>query len=235
MAASTDWASYYRTNRSDGGTIKALYAFDDEDFAKISKGHSNDVVAFRTTIASSGGGNILLVPGPKGFVSFLHQGFATTTHLGGATILGFIQGNFSASPFKVVGRPTDAVIPIDKGRASARGKTTPTACPTLVATFGMTDEGTFAALPGEVDKLANRPNHLFIHPRLFTKAGGPKAMRSKTLVWAVIKELLEELTAAETDQERARVTEEQENVGILLAFLWASEQGLLTPVALLDM
>jgi hypothetical protein len=129
MAASTDWTSYYRTNCSDGGTIEALYAFDDEELAEISKGHSNDVVAFRTTIASSGGGNILLVPGPKGFVSFLHQGFATTTHLGEATILGFIQGNFSASPFKVIGRPTNAVIPIDKGRTLTRGKTTLIACP----------------------------------------------------------------------------------------------------------
>jgi hypothetical protein len=60
-------------------------------------------------------------------------------------------------------------------------------------------------------------------------------MRSKALAWAVIKELSEELAAAETDQERAEVTKEQENVGTLLAFLWASEQGLLTPVALLDM
>jgi hypothetical protein len=235
MAASTDWTSYYRSNRSDGGTIEALYAFDDEEFAEISKGHTNDVIAFRTTIASSGGGNILLVPGPKGFVSFLHQGFATTTHLGGATILGFIQGNFSASPFKVIGRPADVVIPIDQGRASTRGKATPTACPTLAATFGATNEDTFAALPGEVDKLANRPNHLFIHPRLFTKAGGPKTMRSKTLAWAIIKELSEEFAAAETVQERTEVTEEQENVGTLLAFLWASEQGLLTPVTLSDM
>ncbi len=217
MAASTDWTSYYRSNRSDGGTIEALYALNDEELAEISKGHSNDVVAFRTTIAGSGGGNILLVPGPKGFVSFLHQGFATTTHLGGATILGFIQGNFSASPFKVIGRPADVVIPIDQGRASTRGKATPTACPTLAATFGATNEDTFAALPGEVDKLTNRPSHLLIHPPLFTKTGRPKAMRSKTLAWAIIKELSEELAAAETDQERAEVTKEQENVGILLA------------------
>jgi hypothetical protein len=108
MASSTDCTSYYRTNRSDGGTIEALYALDDEELAEISKGHSNDVVAFCTTIAGSGGGGILLVPGLKGFVSFLHQGLATTIHLGGATILGFVQGNFSTSPFKVIGRPADA-------------------------------------------------------------------------------------------------------------------------------
>ena len=165
MAASTDWVSYYRANRSDGGTIEALYAFDDEELAETSnKGHNNDVNALRTTIASSGGGNVLLVPGPKGIVNFLHQGFATTTHLGGATILGFIQGNFSVSPFKVLARPADATLPIDHGRSTTRGKTTPTACPTLVAIFGASDEDAFVALPGEVDTLANRPNHLFVQP-----------------------------------------------------------------------
>ena len=235
MAASTDWVSYYRTNRGDGGTIEALYAFDDEELAEISKGHNNDVGAFRTTIASSGGGNVLLVPGPKGIVNFIHQGFATTTHLGGATILGFIQGNFSTSPFKVISRPADAVLPIDHGRTTTRGKTTPTACPSLATIFGSRDEEAFAVLKGEVDTLADRPNHLFIHPRIFTKADGPKTMRSKKLASAIVQQLTEELNAADTEQERTEAREEQENVGILLAFLWASEQGLLTPVTLTDM
>jgi hypothetical protein len=79
MAASTDGVSYYRANQADGGTIEALYAFDDEELAEISKGHNNDAGKLRATIAGSGGGNIVLVPGPKGFVNFLHQGFATTT------------------------------------------------------------------------------------------------------------------------------------------------------------
>jgi hypothetical protein len=51
-------------------------------------------------------------------------------------ILGFIQGNFSASPFKVIGRPAHTVVPIDHGRAATRGKTAPRACPTLAAVFG---------------------------------------------------------------------------------------------------
>jgi hypothetical protein len=93
MAASTDWVSYYKANHADGGTIEALYAFDDEELAEISKGHNNDAGKLRATIAGSGGGNIVSVPRPKGFVNFLHQGFATATHLGGDVILGFIQGN----------------------------------------------------------------------------------------------------------------------------------------------
>jgi hypothetical protein len=237
MAASTNWVSYYRANRQDGGTIESLYAFDDEELADISKGHNNDVSALRTTIANSGGGNFILAPGSKGTVNFLHQGFVTTHQLGGATILAFIQGNFSSSPFKVLGRPADFVIPIDHGKAATRGTAAPTACPTLASIFAASDENAFVALPGEVGTLTleNRPNHLFVHPRIFTRADGPKTMRSKTLAWAIIKQMNEELTNAGTDQEKADVQEEQENVGVLLAFLWASERGLLTPVTLSDM
>ena len=112
MAASTNWVSCYLDNHHEGGSIKSLYDFDDDELAEISKGHCNDVGALRTTIANSGGGNILLTPGPKGTVNFLHQGFATTPKLGGATILAFIQGNFRSSPFKVISRPDDIVIPV---------------------------------------------------------------------------------------------------------------------------
>ena len=82
MAAttSTDWVNYYRAHRGDGGIIEALYALDDDKFVDIAKSHNNDSGALRTTIASSGGANFLLVPGPKGIVKFLHHGFSTTTH-----------------------------------------------------------------------------------------------------------------------------------------------------------
>jgi hypothetical protein len=132
MAASADWVSHYKANRGDGGTIEALHAFDDEELAEISKGHNDDAGKLRATIASSGGGDILLVPGPKGIVNFLHQRFATVTHLGGDMILGFVQGNFTTSPFKVISScPADAVVSIDHGRSATRGETAPAACPTL--------------------------------------------------------------------------------------------------------
>jgi hypothetical protein len=76
------------SDRGDGGTIEALFNLDDDELADISKGHYNNVEAFRSTIANSGGGNFLLIPGSKGTVPFLHQGFVSTTTLGGATILG---------------------------------------------------------------------------------------------------------------------------------------------------
>ena len=96
-ATTTDWVSYYRASRGDGGTIEALYALDDDQLAEIAKNHNNDSNTLWTTIASSGGTHFLLVPEAKDTVKFLHHWFSTTTHLGGTMILCFIQGNFSSS------------------------------------------------------------------------------------------------------------------------------------------
>ena len=57
----------------------------------------------------------------------------------------------------------------------------------------------------------------------------------KALAYAVIKQLNLELADSITDQEKAEVRDEMDNLEVLLAFLWASEQGLLTTVTLLDM
>ncbi len=232
---SADWISCCRSNRGDGGTIEALFNLDDDELAVISKGHCNNVGAFRATIANSGGGNFLLIPGPKGTVQLLHQGFVSTTTLGGAAILGFVQGKFSSSPFKTIVRPADAVKPTDLGRAMTRGQAAPAACPTAKPIFSVSNAEEFAALPGEVDTLDGMPNHIFVHPRIFTRTDGIRATRSKDLAWEIIKQLTEELNNATTDSERADVAEEQDNVEVLLAFLWASERGLLSPVTLGDM
>ena len=188
-AASPDWISYYRTNRADGGTVEALFNLSDDDYAEISKGHLDNAEALRSTIANSGGGNFLLLPGTKGSVHLLHQGFVSTNTLGGATILGFIQGNFSSSPFKVIVRPRDAVVPINQGRAVTRGQTTPAACPTIKSVFEAKSADEFVALKGEIDTLDDMPNHVFIHPRIFTRSDGRKTIRSKELAWNVIKQL----------------------------------------------
>jgi hypothetical protein len=64
--------------------------------------------------------------------------------------------------------------------------------PNPAAIFGATTgEDVFAALPGEeADTLTDRPKHVFIHPRIFTQANGPKYMRSKQLAWALIQQLM---------------------------------------------
>jgi hypothetical protein len=103
-----------------------------------------------------------------------------------------------------------------------------------VSIFAASSGDEFAALPEEVETLENRPNQLFVHPRIFARADRPKTIRSKVLAWGMIKQIDDELTNARTGQEKADVLEEQENVGVLLAFLWASDDGLLTPVTLSD-
>jgi hypothetical protein len=70
-SASADWISYCRSNRGDNGTIEALFNLHDDDLADISKGHCNNVEAFGSTIANSGGGNFLLIPGSKGTVHLI--------------------------------------------------------------------------------------------------------------------------------------------------------------------
>jgi hypothetical protein len=104
-----------------------------------------------------------------------------------------------------------------------------------VSIFAASSGDEFTALPGAVGTLENRPNHFFVHPRIFTRADKPKTIRSKVLAWGMIKQINDELTNPGTDQEKADILEEQENVEVLFAFLWASNDGLLTPVTLSDM
>ena len=102
--------------------------------------------------------------------------------------------------------------------------------------FGVTDQDEFAALTGkQEDTLADRPNHLFVHPRIFAKANGPRTSRRKALAYAIMEQLSLELADLTTDREKAEVKDEMDNLEVLLAFLWASEQGLLTLVTLSDM
>ena len=73
--------------------------------------------------------------------------------------------------------------------------------------LGVTDQDAFAALTGDQeDTLADRPNHLFIHPpRIFTKANGPRTSRAKALAYAIIEQLNSDLEDSTTEQEKAEV------------------------------
>jgi hypothetical protein len=100
-----------------------------------------------------------LTPGSKGTVHFLHQGFTSTATLGGATILGFIQGKFSSPQFKTIVRPAHAgSYLLTKEGAATRGQATPSTRPTIKSTpGGASDAEEFAALPGEVNTLDGMP------------------------------------------------------------------------------
>jgi hypothetical protein len=106
----------------------------------------------------------------------------------------------------------------------------------LEAMLEATDEGVFVGLPGETDTLKDvLPNHLFIHPRYFTRFDGPKSIGAKTLAMETIKYLNNEEEASETEEEKRGLRREMRNVEALLAFLWAAKQGLLTQVHLTEM
>jgi hypothetical protein len=100
--------------------------------------------------------------------------------------------------------------------------------------LGAKSEDEFVALPGEVDTLEDRPNHLFIHPRIFTRADGPRTIPAQSLAFALIEQLNQELANASSAQEKTEVEEEKGHMEVLLAFLWASDQGLLMAVTLSD-
>ena len=101
--------------------------------------------------------------------------------------------------------------------------------------LGVADQNAFAALTGDQeDTLVDRPNHIFIHPRIFTKADGPRTSQAKALAYAIIEQLNSDLFGSTTEQEKADVREEMSGLEVLLAFLWAFEQGLLSAVTLSD-
>lgn len=58
----TDWAAYYKTNRNDRGAIQNLFIYDDDKLAEIAKSHFDDANGLTSTIAGSGGANILVIP-----------------------------------------------------------------------------------------------------------------------------------------------------------------------------
>jgi hypothetical protein len=130
-------------------------------------------------------------------VKILHQGFATTTtNLGGATILGFVQGNFSSSSsFKTLSNPAEAVPSIDQGGVTARGKeATPAACPTLDSAFGAKSEDEFGGQ-------AQPP----LHPSQDLQQGRQaRTIPSESLAFALIKQLNQELANASSAQEKTK-------------------------------
>jgi hypothetical protein len=76
---------------------------------------------------------------------------------------------------------------------------------------------------------------VFIHPSYFIHGDGPKTIRASSLALAIISQLQEQRDIAPDDADtQAEVSKEMTAVAPLLAFLWASAKGHLTPVPLVD-
>lgn len=233
----TDWATYYTNNHADGGAIQNLFNLEDDELTDISKGHLDNGTGLTTTIAGSGEANIILLPSVhKGSVEILHHGFASSLHLGGMIGLAFVHGNLSGSNFKVF-RPDAAVEKIGAStRATTRAVPGGINSPKPESYFGISKEEEFGKLPPEdCTDLKDQPNHMFVHPKHFIRMNGPRTKQASSFAMSIIKELNDRHDeAADNAQARTAVEKEKDEVGPLLAFLWAAETGALTGVTLSD-
>jgi hypothetical protein len=234
----TTWVSFYNKNREDGGAVEALFDQSDTDLSVITKGHMDDRSKFIATITGSDGANALLVPSEKkNTVEWIHQGLAMNLQFGGDTLLAFVHGNLSSSPFKLI----DIEAAVSLIEAKMPGKSTRKSAaraksPNPESYFGISDEADFVALPAEdCNALQGHPNHLLIHPSYFLNCDGPRSSRASSMATSIILQLKDHQAASPDDAEiQAEVEQEKESVSPLLAFLWASATNQLTHVPLLD-
>jgi hypothetical protein len=226
------WTDYYSDNDRDGGSLQHLFDKSQQELSDLCLGHLEDAAAFALTISTSGGANVILLPKNKGEVSVLHQGFSTSTHLGGDLLLVFANGNLSESPFKVV-NPLVVVheLPTRNSRAGSGS-------PTLLSMFGATTADEFSRLPPEGNTiLEGRPNHILLHPRYLTAISCPRSIEAKTLAFGILGDInsVTDNNPNMSEDEARNVEEAKRDVEALLAFLWTSARGgLITSIHLTD-
>jgi hypothetical protein len=224
------WTDYYKDNDRDGGYLEYLFNKSQRDLADLCMGHVNDSSAFALTISTSGGANAILVPTNKGEVTVLHQGFTTSTHLGGDLLIIFANGNLSESPFKLL-NPTVAVTEIPNRPLRTGGGS-----PSLESILRTTSAEEFQNLPPEDNTvLEDRPNHMFLHPRYLTAISCPRSIEAKVLAADIIGDINESTNNPNmSDDESLNLDNAKQDVEALLAFLWVSARGALKLVQLAD-
>jgi hypothetical protein len=224
------WTDYYKDNDRDGGYLEYLFNKSQRDLADLCMGHVNDPSAFALTISTSGGANAILVPTNKGEVTVLHQGFTTSTHLGGDLLIIFANGNLSESPFKLL-NPTVAVTEIPNRPLRTGGGS-----PSLGSILRTTSADEFQNLPPEDNAvLEDRPNHMFLHPRYLTAISCPRSIEAKALAAGIIGDINESTNNPNmSDDESLNLDNAKQDVEALLAFLWVSARGALKLVQLAD-
>ena len=182
--------------------------------------HLGNTNTLTQTIAGTGHGNMMVIPGPPGTIvpppSWLH-----------------VHGSPRFRPramFKILPME-DATKPIE-GTASGRPSTHQGVileCPTLDKMIGAKTEEEFKKLQADGNEiLKGKPNHLLVLPEVFFMANGNKTFSSK---WMAIKiiERLRPQDSDDDDMKTARMTEAK-LLATFLAFLWASENKSLVPI-----
>ena len=223
------WTTFYARNRDDEGAIQTLFDAELQDLVDATVGHFEEPSKLSDTIAGSGNANMLMTPSDRGFMNVLHHGFVSNTNEGLALI--FVQGNLSDCAYvKILPRDEATTqVKVVNGR-----RVTTTNCPTLASMVGAESADAFVALdPAGNTILHQKPNHVMIHPAVFFLANGSANVRSKELAFAIIESV--RLDPEEEDEEEIEKKEnEAKALELLLATLWASENGFLTKVNLRD-
>ena len=229
-----NWTSYYAQNRNDEGAIQTLFRETMGTLATTTTTHLGNTNKLTQTIARTGHGNMMVVPGPPGTMFLLHHGFTCKVPEGFALI--FVQGNLSdCAVFKIL--PMEEVTKPIEGTTSGRASTRQgiiLECPTLDKMIESKTEEEFKKLPASGNEvLKGKPNHLLILPEVFFMANGNKSFSSK---WMAIQ-IIERLRPQESDD--ANMTTARKNeaklLETLLALLWASENKGLVPINLADL
>ena len=228
------WSVYYARNRDDEGSILSLFEKTWEGLATKTVSHLSNTVRLAETVGGNMFGSVMLVPGPPGRMQMLHQGFTSDTDDAGFSLI-FAQGNLGeCSYFKVV--PRAAVTePI---KVTQGGRVIPTTnCPTLETMLAATTGDEFKELEAQGNViLRQKRNHLMIHPEAFLMMDGAATFQAKDVMAITILDMVR--PNPDDDEEEDETVEAKKKAAagaeLVLAFLWASEQGTLTPVQLLD-
>ena len=135
------WTMFYECNRDDNGAVQRLFRTNLRAFATMTENHLDDTNRVTATVAGSNFGNMILVPGPNGFMHVLHHGFTHTAELGGATSIVAIHGNLSEANLKVI--PAETIV---TQAGNNVGRRSAVECPSLDNILGTKSAEEFRAL-----------------------------------------------------------------------------------------
>ena len=225
------WTAFYARHREDEGAIQSLFEKETSEFVEATTGHFEDPNKLTQTIAGSAYANVMLVPAQTGHMHVLHHGFGCNTESGFSLI--FVQGNLSdCSYFKSL--PTKEATDQIKSSTEGRRNNSTINCPLLETMRNATTADDFAALEPQGNViLRKKPNHILIPPVIFLQIDGASDVRSKDLA-IIILDAIRVDPDEDDDEEAARKETEAQELELLLAILWASENNGLTPVPLSD-
>jgi hypothetical protein len=226
------WSTYYAGKRDDGGIFSEMFEETTTSIMERTEGHFENPAGFTESVAGYTNGMMILAPGEKGKMHVLHHGFSFLTPEGFQ--LAFFQGNHKdSSTVKIVNRDElTNQVKVTEGRRSVT-----TNCPTLDAIIETTNADEFVNLPaGGNDILKGKPNHHILSPSLFLMINGTGTVKAREMASQIIERIRPSEEALEEESEEDREERESATQGmeLLLCFLWASEQGSLSPIGLVD-